>query len=135
MATSLQQRTGGIVQQAVDRGADLVADRIEHYTDVARGIGETLRQRGEPQLASVLDQGISRASDLTRYLRDSDPSRLMSDLQEFARGRTWVMAGAGLMGGLLVARAVRASVSTGDAEWREEPYVEEFDQERAYGRR
>lgn len=135
MATSLQQRTGGIVQQAVDRGAGLLAERIEHYTGVARAMADTLREHGEPQLASVVDRGVTRASGVTKYLRDTDPQRLMSDAQEYARGRTWMIAGTGFLGGLLLARAVRASISDNDSEWHEPPYVEQFDQERAYGRR
>ncbi len=99
--------------QAVDRGTGLLADRVEHYTNVGREIGEILRERGEPQAAEVV-QGVSqRATEIARYLRNSDGNRLWTDAQEFARGRTWLLTGIGLVSGLALARAVRTASSNG----------------------
>lgn len=134
MATSLQDRTGGMVNQAIDRGTDVLADRVEHYALVAREMCDVLRQRGEPQAAEMLETGVNRMTDVTSYLRQSDGTRLMSDVQEFARGRTWLVAGVGFMGGILAARAIRAGTASVDDGWQQRPYTEQFDQERAYGR-
>lgn len=123
MATSLQERTGGIVNQAIDRGTDVLADRVEHYTGVAREMCDVLRGRGEPQAAQILESGVDRMTDMTNYLRQSDGTRLMADVQDFARGRTWLVAGLGFMGGILAARAIRAGTMPAETDW-----------ERAYGR-
>lgn len=117
MATSLQDRTGGIVNQAIDRGTDALADRVEHYTGVAREMCDVLRGRDEPQAAQMLESGIDRMTDITNYLRQSDGTRLMSDVQDFARGRTWLVAGLGFMGGILAARAIRAGAMPAGSEW------------------
>lgn len=117
MAANFQQgsnllRTAqSMVGQAVDRGTGLLADRVEHYTNVGREIGEILRERGEPQAAEAV-QGLSqRATEIARYLRNSDGTRLWTDAQEFARGRTWILTGIGLVSGLALARAVRTASS------------------------
>lgn len=106
-----------VVGQTVDRGTGLVADRVEHYSNVAREIGDILRDRGEPQAAEVV-QGLSqRATDVARYLRNSDGSRLWTDLQNFARGRTWLLTGVGLVSGMALARAVRTASSGSTNGW------------------
>jgi len=134
MATSLQDRTGGIVNQAIDRGTDVLADRVEHYAGVAREMCDVLRQRGEPQAAQMLQSGVDRLTDMTGYLRESDGTRLMADVQDFARGRTWLVAGLGFMGGILAARAIRAGTMSPGSDWEQQPYTERFDHGRAYGR-
>jgi hypothetical protein len=129
-STDLISRTGGLVNQAVSKGTGLLADRVEHYVNVAREVSDVLRERGEPQAAEFIDSAAGRVNSMARYLRNSDGSQLLSDAQAFAQGRTWFLAGLGLMGGMLAARAVRAANDSGT--WGgQTPYVEQFNQERA----
>jgi hypothetical protein len=118
------RRSQGMINQAVDRGTGMLADRVEHYTNVAREIGDILRQRGEPQAAEMLDLVSQRGLDVARYLRNNDPARMWNDAQDLARGRTWVLAGAGFLGGLALARAVRTAAGdyeTRGGSWDDEP--------------
>jgi hypothetical protein len=118
------RRSQGMINQAVDRGTGMLADRVEHYTNVAREIGGILRERGEPQAADLVETVSQRGIEVARYLRNNDPASMWNDAQDLARGRTWILAGAGFLGGLALARTVRTAA--GDYEqrsgsWEDQP--------------
>ena len=123
MATRLQQQTGGMINQAVDRGTDLLADRIEHYVGLTRDVCDVLRQRGETQPAQLLESTLTRVDSITSYLRNADGTQLYGDMRDMTRDRAWLLAGAGFITGLLAARAVRAGAYA-----PQDHYVERFDQ-------
>jgi len=122
----LWQRSQGVINQAVGRGAEMLADRVEHYSTVASDVGEVLRERGEPQVADFMDMIAGGVSDAASYLRTHDGTSLWSDAQDFARGRTWLLAGIGLVGGMAAARAVRTAGRARD--WEQADYVESYSQ-------
>jgi hypothetical protein len=111
------RRSQGVINQAVDRGTGMLADRVEHYTNVTREIGDILRERGEPQAADMVQMVAERGVQVARYLRNNDTMTMWNDAQDLARGRTWLLAGAGFLGGLALARAVRTA--TTDREYRD----------------
>jgi hypothetical protein len=103
--------TQNAINQAVSRGTGLIADRVEHYANVARDVGGMLRERGEPQAGELVEYLSSRANDAANYLRNNDPQQVLADVQDATRGRTWIVAGAGFLSGLAIARAVRTAVT------------------------
>lgn len=140
--SDLVRRSQHMINQAVDRGTTLLADRVEHYTNVAGDVSQVLRDRGEPQAADLVQTFTQRAVDAARYLRNHDGSELWSDWQMFARDKTWLLAGAGFLGGLAVARAVRTAAGAGQWEEDTPAYVDSYaspasmrdSQEDLYGR-
>lgn len=115
-----------MVNQAVDRGTTLLADRVEHYTNVGREVSTVLRDKGEPQAAEFVDSLSQRAQDVARYLRNNDGTAMWTDAQELARGKTWLLAGVGFIGGLALARTIRTAADSG---WEREPgYVDSYAQ-------
>lgn len=135
MAASLEQTRGEVLRksqtmmnQAVDRGTGMLADRVEHYTNVAREVGNILRERGEPQAADMVTSLADRGIGIARYLRNSDGGKMWSDAQELARGRTWLLTGVGFVGGLAIARAVRAAADGGAGWETQEAYRDEYAQ-------
>jgi hypothetical protein len=118
------RRSQGMISQAVDRGTGMLADRVEHYTNVAREIGDILRERGEPQAADMVQSVAQRGVDVARYLRNNDPATMWNDAQDLARGRTWMLAGVGFLGGLALARTVRTAAGdyeTRGGSWEDRP--------------
>ena len=65
----LWQRSRGVINQAVGRGAEILADRVEHYGTVASDIGEVLCEKGEPQVADFADMLAVGVSDAASYLQ------------------------------------------------------------------
>ncbi len=118
----LWQRSQGVINQAVGRGTQMLADRIEHYSGVATDVSERLREKGEPQAADFVDMIAGGVRDAAGYLRSQDGASLWSDAQEFARGRTWLLAGLGFVGGIAAARAMRSA--NGMREFQQPDYVE-----------
>ncbi len=118
----LMRRSQSMINQAVDRGTGLLADRVEHYTNLAREIGDILRERGEPQAADMASGLAERATGMARYLRNNDGLQMLSDLQNAARGRTWLLTGVGFVSGLALARAVRTASDSS----RTVPYKESY---------
>ena len=102
-----------MINQALDRGTGLLADRVEHYTTIAREVGDILRERGEPQAADLAAVVAERTQGMARYLRNSDGTQLLSDLQSAVRGRGWLLTGVGFVSGLALARAVRTAADGG----------------------
>jgi hypothetical protein len=135
------RRSQGMINQAVDRGTGMLADRVEHYTNVARDISDILRERGEPQAADIVHSIAERGIGVARYLRNNDTVNMWNDAQDLARGKTWLLAGAGFLGGLALARTVRTA--TGDnelrgASWEERPayrdaYAQPVQSDSGYG--
>ena len=122
----LMRRGQTMISQAVDRGTSMLADRVEHYTNVGREVGTVLRDKGEPQAAEFVESLSQRAQDVARYLRNNDGSAMWSDAQQYARGKTWLLAGVGFVGGLALARTIRTAADSG---WERTPgYVDSYAQ-------
>lgn len=103
---------GDAVNVLVGQGTGLIAQRIEQYARIGDEIVNTLRDNGETQAANFAEVLGGRAHATATYLRTRDGRRLVSDAQDTMAGRGWVMAGAGLITGFLVARGIRSSPST-----------------------
>lgn len=130
------RRSQGMINQAVGRGTGILADRVEHYANLAREIGDILREREEPQAAEFVNALYERGNGVARYLRNTEASEMWNDAQEFARGRTWLLAGAGFMGGLALARTIRTAASDYEVRsgsWDDRPaYRDQYAQPGAY---
>lgn len=118
-------RSKSMINDAVGRGTGLLADRIEHYTNIAREVGDILRERGEPQAADLAVSVSERVQGAARYLRNSDGTQILGDLQDALRGRAWLLTGVGFVGGLAIARAVRTGA---EYSARQSEYTENYSQ-------
>lgn len=123
----LVKRSQTFIGQAVGRGTGMLADRVEHYTNVAREISDILRQRGEPAAADMVQTISQRAEGMAGYLRRTDGSQIWNDAQAFARERTWLITGVGFVSGLALARTIRNAGYT--SRWERVPeYRDEYAQ-------
>lgn len=122
-----------MINQALERGTTLLADRVEHYTNVADELADVLRERNEAQAADVLDALAQRTKDVANYLRSADGASLWGDIQDYTRGREWTLAAVGVLGGMAAARAIRGVTSStgrtaGIESWETENYVDAYAQ-------
>ena len=112
MTTILNQYldlAGDAINVLVTQGTTLLAQRVEQYARVGDEIALTLREGGDVQAADFAELLGGRVHSTAHYLRTRDGRRMWSDAQDAMSGRGWVMAGAGLLGGFVAARAIRCS--------------------------
>jgi hypothetical protein len=104
---------GDAVNVLVEQGTGLLAQRAEQYATIADEIVTTFRTNGEDQAADVAALLGGRVRALASYLRGRDGRKLWADCQEVLEGRGWVVAGAGLLTGFAISRAIRSSPPVG----------------------
>jgi hypothetical protein len=72
-------------------------------------VSEQLREQGSSTPAQIADQASQRVERLGNYLSESDPDKLLSDVEDFARRQPWIVLGAGVALGVTAARFLKAS--------------------------
>jgi ElaB/YqjD/DUF883 family membrane-anchored ribosome-binding protein len=77
-----------------------------------RRVAEQSRSEGNDQQARLVEQAAERGERLSAYLKEADGRQMLAEAEDFARRQPWVIAGAGLALGLVVARALKASSGT-----------------------
>ena len=75
-------------------------------------MAEQSRSEGNDQQARLVEQAADRGERLSAYLKRADGEQMLAEAEDFARRQPWVIAGAGLAVGLVVARALKASSGT-----------------------
>jgi hypothetical protein len=99
----------GVVRDQVGQRSAQLADQVDSASETLRRVAEQSRLGGNAQHARLADQAAQRGERLSSYLQDVEPERLISDAEDFARRQPWLVAGAGLMVGFVLARSLKAS--------------------------
>ena len=127
----VRERTGGAVEEAASaaqdkavelrsKSANQLRDQLDTKTnDVGRQAksvaqafrqsGEKLRGEGNTQAASATDMAAQRVEQLGEYLERVQGDELLRDAERFARRRPWLLAGIGMVAGLVASRMMKAS--------------------------
>ncbi len=72
--------------------------------------GEQLRGYGVPSFATIyVDHGADLIDRVGRYLEVTDGDRLIGDLENYARRRPWIVAGAAAATGFAASRFLKTS--------------------------
>jgi ElaB/YqjD/DUF883 family membrane-anchored ribosome-binding protein len=122
-ASTMQQAASATQEKAVElrsKSADQLRQQLDtRTTDVgrqARSIAQALRQSGQnlrgdgnSQAAGVTEGAAERVEQLGRYFERVDGDQMLRDAERFARQRPWLLAGIGLLGGLVASRMMKAS--------------------------
>jgi hypothetical protein len=66
---------------------------------------------GNDQQARLAEQAADRGERISSYLIDADGEAIIDQIEEVARRQPWLVAGAGLLLGFAIARALKASSS------------------------
>ena len=99
------------LREQVDSRSTQVGSQMQSTADAMRRTGEQLRNEGQEGPAKVTEAVAQRAERLGNYLTDVDAGRMLQDVEDFARRQPWLVAGGGLVLGLLSSRLLKASSS------------------------
>jgi ElaB/YqjD/DUF883 family membrane-anchored ribosome-binding protein len=116
-AASAQQKAGELKQQGrsklgetLDQRTTQVGGQARQMAQALRRSAEQLREQGDgPQVAGVTEGVAERIERVGGYLDQTSGDELLRDVEDFARRRPWMIAGAGLMVGLAASRFLKAS--------------------------
>jgi len=116
-AASAQQTAGELKQQGRSKLGETLDQRTTQVGGQARQMAQALRRSGEQlreqadgkQVAGVAEGVAERIEGLGGYLERTSGDELLRDVEDFARRRPWIVAGAGLMIGLAASRFLKAS--------------------------
>ena len=116
-AASAQQKAGELKQQGrsklgetLDLRTTQAGGQARQMAQALRRSGEQLRQQGDGQQVAGMTEGVAERIDgLGGYLERTSGDELLRDVEDFARRRPWIVAGAGLMVGLAASRFLKAS--------------------------
>ena len=116
--------TGEIVNQVqqqagtqIERQKESAVNDLSQVVSAVRRFGESLGQeQGGPIAKYAADYGDIAAQKLEQfanYVREQDPKRLLSDVQNFGRRRPGLMLGGAFLLGLAGARLIKSSMDAG----------------------
>src|SRR5829696_9808601 len=107
---AMSQAKGRLGEQVDQRSAQ-AGDQVHSTAQDVRNVAEQLRNQGKDTPARVAEQVADRAESFGSYLRDADGTRLLRDVEDFARRQPWLVAAGGLALGFAASRFLKASSS------------------------
>jgi ElaB/YqjD/DUF883 family membrane-anchored ribosome-binding protein len=97
------------VREQVDHRSTQAGEQVSALAQAFRPSVEKLRSEGNTSVANVVDGLAGRADRLGAYLQSADADRILGDVEDFARRRPWLTAGAAALAGFMASRFVKAS--------------------------
>jgi ElaB/YqjD/DUF883 family membrane-anchored ribosome-binding protein len=111
-ATEVAAHGRGMLREQLDQRSAQLGDQVGSASQTLRRVAEQSRIDGNSQQARFVEQAADRGERLSAYLKGADGQQMLAEAEDFARRQPWVIAGAGLAVGLVVARALKASSGT-----------------------
>jgi ElaB/YqjD/DUF883 family membrane-anchored ribosome-binding protein len=130
-ATEVAEHGRGMVREQLSQRSTELGDRVGSASQTLRRVAEQSRVDGNDQQARLAEQAADRGERLSAYLTRADGEQMLAEAEDFARRQPWVIAGAGLAVGLVVARALKASSGTR----YQQRYVTAYSAQSTYPRR
>ena len=99
-----------LLGQQIDERSTQIGQKIGTLADDLRNVGDQLRESEMVGPAAVyVDRSAAAVEGVARYLQDSDSTRLISDLEDFARRQPWTIAAGALVAGFAASRFLKTS--------------------------
>ena len=119
-----KQATGEIVNQVqqqagtqIERQKESAANDLTQVVNAVRRFGEALgTEQGGPiarYAAEYGDKAAQKLEQLSNYIRQQDPKRLLDDVQNFGRRQPAILLGGAFLLGLAGARLIKSSMDAG----------------------
>jgi hypothetical protein len=116
VAGQAQEKVGEAAEQAkgqlrtqLDQRSTQAGEQVTGTASDIRSVADQLRQQGKDQPAKLAEQAADRAERLGSYLTESDPDRLLHDIEDLARRQPWAVVAGGLFLGFAASRVLKAS--------------------------
>jgi hypothetical protein len=93
----------------VDAQLERAAREFDGLSEATRAATEKLRESGDERIAAYTQSATDNLSAAGQYLRESSPRDLYEDVEELARRKPGLVIGGLFLGGLALARFLRAS--------------------------
>jgi hypothetical protein len=117
-AHELSENASFQVRDQLDHRSTQAGEQVQAVGSVLQSGVEQLRSDGQDLPAKMVAEVARRAEDLGVYLKSAQSDQILADLESFARRRPWLTAGAGVLGGFVASRFVKASADRRYAEQR-----------------
>lgn len=113
---------GSDIRSAIRRKIqESASDGVEEIAESLREVMDRLRSNNQDTAARFVEIVADRTSDFSEYIRQTDPTSVLSDVKDAAKMQPGLLIAGALAAGLLVARIIRNSDS-GAGEARAENY-------------
>lgn len=107
-----QQAAGTAKEQAsqqVDTHSTTVGEQVGSVSEAMRKAGEHLRSQGDDMPAQLAERAADQVQKLGSYLRNTEGSTILRDVEDFARRQPLIVVAGGVALGVLAARMLKAS--------------------------
>jgi ElaB/YqjD/DUF883 family membrane-anchored ribosome-binding protein len=109
-ASDLKEQGRSKLSETLDERTTQAGGQARQMAQVLRRSGEQLREQGEgQQVAGVTEGAADRIERVGGYLERTSGDEFLRDAEKFARRRPWMVAGMGVMVGLVASRFLKAS--------------------------
>jgi hypothetical protein len=97
------------VRRQIDQRSTEAGERVGSTAQDLRSVGEELRKQGKDGPAKLADRAAEQTERVGGYLKDSDPDKMLEDVEDFGRQRPWAVLAGGIAVGVVAARFLKAS--------------------------
>jgi ElaB/YqjD/DUF883 family membrane-anchored ribosome-binding protein len=108
-AVELRSKSADQLREQLNTRTNGVGSQARSVAQALRQSGQNLRGEGNAQAAGITEGAAERVEQLGRYLEQVDGDQMLRDAERFARQRPWLLAGIGLLSGLVASRMMNAS--------------------------
>lgn len=104
-----KSRASGTVKEQLDTRSTQAGEQMQKVAGAMRQSSNQLREQAGENPAKVNDAVAEKVEQLSSYLTNANAEKLLSDLENVARRRPWVVAGAATVLGFTLSRFLKAS--------------------------
>jgi uncharacterized protein YjbJ (UPF0337 family) len=108
-ASGAAEQAKSRAQQEIDTRSTQAGEEVSSFAEALRTTSDKLREEGKDGPAKAADRVAEQAQKVGGYLTDADGDKILSDVEDFARRKPWVVLAGGVVVGLAAARFLKAS--------------------------
>ena len=104
-----KSRASSTVKEQMDTRSTQAGEQMQKVAGAMRQSSDQLREQAGETPAKVNDAVAEKVEQLSGYLTNANADKMLSDLENVARRRPWMMAGAATVLGFTLSRFLKAS--------------------------